>query len=136
MLANGMKNAIPRNGISWNRCHSFSSSSAAAILDLSAASNIISVTGSRCAATSQLKSAAVAGVIKLNCPTRMASTWEHTLKMDNLNPCIKTMEYAVRGPLVIRATEIEKELQNVSESTHVTCYALRINFNLGSSKTI
>ena len=31
-----------------------------------------------------------------------------------MNPCIKTMEYAVRGPLVIRATEIEKELQNVS----------------------
>ena len=24
------------------------------------------------------------------------------------------MEYAVRGPLVIRATEIEKEIQNVS----------------------
>jgi len=32
--------------------------------------------------------------------------------MDNLNPAIKTMEYAVRGPLVIRATEIEKELQS------------------------
>merc|ERR1711973_630930 len=42
---------------------------------------------------------------------RMASTWQHTVTMDNLNPCIKTMEYAVRGPLVIRATEIEKELQ-------------------------
>ena len=34
--------------------------------------------------------------------------------MDNLNPTIKTMEYAVRGRLVIRATEIEKELQSVS----------------------
>merc|ERR1712223_1978528 len=43
---------------------------------------------------------------------RMASTWQHTVTMDNLNPCIKTMEYAVRGPLVIRATEIEKELQS------------------------
>ena len=43
-----------------------------------------------------------------------AKTWQHTVTMDNLNPCIKTMEYAVRGPLVIRATEIEKELQNVS----------------------
>merc|ERR1712223_2039122 len=42
----------------------------------------------------------------------MASTWQHTVTMDNLNPCIKTMEYAVRGPLVIRATEIEKELQS------------------------
>ena len=45
-----------------------------------------------------------------------ASTWQHTVTMDNLNPAIKTMEYAVRGPLVIRATEIEKELQSVSES--------------------
>eukprot|EP00096_Caligus_rogercresseyi_P009820 TRINITY_DN3417_c0_g1_i1.p1 TRINITY_DN3417_c0_g1~~TRINITY_DN3417_c0_g1_i1.p1 ORF type:complete len:529 (-),score=164.11 TRINITY_DN3417_c0_g1_i1:129-1715(-) len=38
------------------------------------------------------------------------SSWTHTLNIDNLNPCIKTMEYAVRGPLVIRATEIEKEI--------------------------
>merc|ERR1712209_255356 len=43
---------------------------------------------------------------------RMVSTWQHTVTMDNLNPCIKTMEYAVRGPLVIRAVEIEKELQS------------------------
>jgi alanine transaminase len=28
-----------------------------------------------------------------------------------MNPCIKRMEYAVRGPLVIRASEIEKELK-------------------------
>merc|ERR1719295_699033 len=28
-----------------------------------------------------------------------------------MNPCIKKMEYAVRGPLVIRATAIEKEIQ-------------------------
>jgi alanine transaminase len=32
------------------------------------------------------------------------------LVIDNMNPCIKRMEYAVRGPLVIRATEIEKEI--------------------------
>jgi len=42
---------------------------------------------------------------------KMTSTWSPTLTLDNMNPCIKTMEYAVRGPLVIRATEIEKELQ-------------------------
>lgn len=36
------------------------------------------------------------------------------VNLDNLNPCIKVMEYAVRGPLVIRATEIEKELEQVS----------------------
>merc|ERR1719411_2419345 len=34
-----------------------------------------------------------------------------TLKIDNMNPNIKKMEYAVRGPLVIRATAIEKELE-------------------------
>jgi hypothetical protein len=39
--------------------------------------------------------------------------WDHTLTINNINPCIKTMEYAVRGPLVIRATEIEKELEQV-----------------------
>ena len=30
-----------------------------------------------------------------------------------MNPCVKVMEYAVRGPLVIRASEIEKELEQV-----------------------
>ena len=41
-------------------------------------------------------------------------TWDHTIKIENMNPCVKKMEYAVRGPLVIRANEIEKEIQNVS----------------------
>lgn len=36
-----------------------------------------------------------------------------SLTMENLNTNIKVMEYAVRGPLVIRAGEIEKELQEV-----------------------
>ena len=31
-----------------------------------------------------------------------------TVALDNMNPCIKKMEYAVRGPLVIRATAIEQ----------------------------
>ena len=39
-----------------------------------------------------------------------------TITIDNMNPCVKKMEYAVRGPLVIRATEIEKEIQNVSNA--------------------
>merc|ERR1712141_833198 len=45
------------------------------------------------------------------CP-KMSSTWSPTLTLENMNPCIKQMEYAVRGPLVIRATEIEKELES------------------------
>jgi len=32
------------------------------------------------------------------------------LTLDNINPNVKSMEYAVRGPLVIRAGELEKEL--------------------------
>jgi len=37
---------------------------------------------------------------------------EKVLTLSNMNPHIKAMEYAVRGPLVIRAVEIEKELAN------------------------
>ncbi|KAK0425275.1 hypothetical protein QR680_009118 [Steinernema hermaphroditum] len=37
------------------------------------------------------------------------------LTMDNLNPAVKTMEYAVRGPLVIRAVNLEKELAQGTE---------------------
>jgi hypothetical protein len=36
-----------------------------------------------------------------------------TLTVENVNPRILSMEYAVRGPIVIRATEIEKELSTV-----------------------
>lgn len=43
-----------------------------------------------------------------------ANLSEKCLTLDNMNPNIKVMEYAVRGPLVIRAGEIEKELQSVS----------------------
>lgn len=35
------------------------------------------------------------------------------LTMDNLNPHVIALEYAVRGPLVIRAGEIEKEIEKV-----------------------
>ncbi|EFO13943.2 hypothetical protein LOAG_14583 [Loa loa] len=40
---------------------------------------------------------------------RMTSS-NHILTLENLNPNIIAMEYAVRGPLVIRAMAIEKEL--------------------------
>lgn len=33
------------------------------------------------------------------------------LTMDSINPHVKNMEYAVRGPIVIRASEIEKDLE-------------------------
>ena len=47
--------------------------------------------------------------------TMPAENMGPTITLDNMNPCVKQMEYAVRGPLVIRATEIEKEIQRVSK---------------------
>ena len=41
-------------------------------------------------------------------------TRSKTLSIDNMNPYVKSMEYAVRGPIVIRAAEIEQELKSVS----------------------
>ncbi len=35
------------------------------------------------------------------------------LTMGNLNPRVIEIEYAVRGPIVIRAGEIEKEIESV-----------------------
>ncbi|CAH0386946.1 unnamed protein product [Bemisia tabaci] len=39
------------------------------------------------------------------------STCPKCVTLDTMNPAVKVMEYAVRGPLVIRASEIEKELE-------------------------
>lgn len=44
---------------------------------------------------------------------RTMATDTRCLNLDDLNPNIKIMEYAVRGPLVIRAGELEKELEKV-----------------------
>lgn len=44
---------------------------------------------------------------------------ERVLTLDNMNPAVLKMEYAVRGPLVIRAAEIQKELlEKVNEKFH------------------
>ena len=37
------------------------------------------------------------------------------LTVENMNPHVKGMEYAVRGPIVIRAGQIEEELQQVCQ---------------------
>lgn len=44
----------------------------------------------------------------------MAQGTAKSLNINDMNPNIIKLEYAVRGPLVIRAGEIEKELQSVS----------------------
>ncbi|XP_078542679.1 alanine aminotransferase 2 isoform X3 [Lissotriton helveticus] len=36
---------------------------------------------------------------------------ERVLSLDTMNPCVKRVEYAVRGPIVIRAMELQKELE-------------------------
>ena len=38
------------------------------------------------------------------------------LRVENMNPCVKEMEYAVRGPLVIRATALQGEMEKVTLS--------------------
>lgn len=45
----------------------------------------------------------------------MATQHQYILTLDNINPNIKKMEYPVRGPLVARASELEKELKNASK---------------------
>ncbi|KAI4899874.1 hypothetical protein NFI96_012075 [Prochilodus magdalenae] len=42
---------------------------------------------------------------------RSGKVREKTLTMDTLNPQVKAVEYAVRGPIVIKAGEIERSLQ-------------------------
>lgn len=38
------------------------------------------------------------------------------ITIDNINPNLLKLEYAVRGPLVIRAAAIQKEIEKVSET--------------------
>lgn len=38
---------------------------------------------------------------------------EKILTIDNMNPVVKMLEYAVRGPLAVRASQIQKELSTM-----------------------
>ena len=49
-------------------------------------------------------------------PSNARMSTAATVTLENMNPCIKKMEYAVRGPLVIRATALEKELEKVKRA--------------------
>lgn len=44
---------------------------------------------------------------------------EKTLSMENLNAQVKAVEYAVRGPIVIKAAEIERIIQQVIQQARV-----------------
>lgn len=68
----------------------------------------------RCSAFSTLSRTAVSVVKRtrtVEIARAMASVGGRCLTIDDINPHVKIMEYAVRGPLVIRASEIEKELE-------------------------
>jgi hypothetical protein len=43
----------------------------------------------------------------------MSESNEHFLTLENLSPAVKNVQYAVRGKVVIRAAELEKELKSV-----------------------
>lgn len=52
---------------------------------------------------------------------KMPGQTSKCLQLENINPNFITMEYAVRGPLVIRAGEIEKELKQVCKKVNTDC---------------
>lgn len=47
--------------------------------------------------------------------------------VDNINENVKRLEYAVRGPLVIRAGEIERELKAKNETSRPFTSVIRAN---------
>lgn len=55
------------------------------------------------------------------------------LTLDNMNPHVKVMEYAVRGPLVIRAGQIEDELQ---KGTPKKSFSQVIRANIGDCHAV
>lgn len=59
------------------------------------------------------KSVDLLTVLTRNTYTNLRTMASKAITMENINPNIVKLEYAVRGPLVTRAGEIEKELQKV-----------------------
>lgn len=49
------------------------------------------------------------------------------LDIDNINPHVKAVEYAVRGPIVIRASEIEQELANEGQGDKQFSQVIKAN---------
>lgn len=60
----------------------------------------------------------------------MATEAKRCLNIEDLNPNIKVMEYAVRGPLVIRAAELEKELEKVLKNNRLIIVFMFTNCSL------
>ncbi|KAM3958558.1 alanine aminotransferase 1 [Aphomia sociella] len=62
-------------------------------------------------------------------PSNVRTMTSKSLTIENINPNILKLEYAVRGPLVIRAAEIEKELQKGAQKPFKTV----IKANIGDA---
>lgn len=48
----------------------------------------------------------------------MTGVKEKVLTLDTMNSSIRRVEYAVRGPIVLRALELEQELRQVCPGPH------------------
>lgn len=47
---------------------------------------------------------------------------DRVLTLESMNPHVRKVEYAVRGPIVARANQLQKELKQVSRATDwITC---------------
>ena len=53
-------------------------------------------------------------IVMASSVTQTTTAQQRVLILDDINPNLKAMEYAVRGPILTRAGEIEKEILNVS----------------------
>lgn len=71
------------------------------------------IPASRWMYTRAVVSPSVLGSDIRTCNFHTSSQHQKVLSVDNMNPFVKNMEYAVRGPIVIRAGEIEEELKKV-----------------------
>uniref|UniRef100_A0A8D8CGH6 Alanine aminotransferase 2 n=1 Tax=Culex pipiens TaxID=7175 RepID=A0A8D8CGH6_CULPI len=70
--------------------------------------------GQQCSANASSNSVLLSAnpqVFSVNGTSNSRTMSTRCVTVDNINPAIKLMEYAVRGPLVIRAGVIEKELE-------------------------
>lgn len=61
------------------------------------------------------------------------------LTIDTMNPTVKMVEYAVRGPIVQRAVELEKELLEVCTALHTALMctiSVAISFHIGNENRL
>lgn len=80
-----------------------------------------------CART--VNSVSALGHMNGTCRIHASNKRQKVLSVDNMNPFVKNMEYAVRGPIVIRAGEIEEELKKVHGYKYLLCN-LMSNFKI------